>query len=181
MRKFEEYLINIRLKANLDQLVVMHAILMIWNFKGKRIVTSFLFCFVFFFLRKKKLVIAAIVQRYCSKVGYSFCWIFFWPLSLPFNSLSEEPKVEKNKLVFSIYFYFSGLEPTLSIVTIATILWWKRAFLIPQQLGAYKHPEKVRNNTSRKIFHSIRIFLYPHLLYFCSLELHRISFAQLLS
>ena len=53
MRKFEEYLINVRLKANLDQLVVMHAILMIWNFKGKRIVTSFLFCFVFF-LRKKK-------------------------------------------------------------------------------------------------------------------------------
>ena len=49
MRKFEEYLINVRLKANLDQLVVMHAILMIWNFKGKRIVTSFLFCFVFFF------------------------------------------------------------------------------------------------------------------------------------
>ena len=55
MRKFEEYLINVRLKANLDQLVVMHAILMIWNFKGKRIVTSFLFCFVFFFKKKKSL------------------------------------------------------------------------------------------------------------------------------
>ena len=54
MRKFEEYLIKIRLKANLDRLVVMHAILMIWNFKGKRIVTSFLFCFVFFFFKKKK-------------------------------------------------------------------------------------------------------------------------------
>ena len=106
MRKFEEYLINVRLKANLDQLVVMHAILMIWNFKGKRIVTSFLFCFVFFFKEKKKLVIAAIVQRYCSKVGYSFCWIFFWPLSLPFNSLSEEPKVEKNKL-FLVFTFIS--------------------------------------------------------------------------
>ena len=55
MRKFEEYLIKIRLKANLDRLVVMHAILMIWNFKGKRIVTSFLFCFVFFFKKKKSL------------------------------------------------------------------------------------------------------------------------------
>ena len=55
LRKFEEYLIKIRLKANLDRLVVMHAILMIWNFKGKRIVTSFLFCFVFFFKKKKSL------------------------------------------------------------------------------------------------------------------------------
>ena len=42
----------------------MHAILMIWNFKGKRIGT-FLFLFLFFFFKtkKKKLVIAAIVQR----------------------------------------------------------------------------------------------------------------------
>ena len=40
----------------------MHAILMIWNFKGKRIGT-FLFLFVFFLRQKKKLVIAAIVQR----------------------------------------------------------------------------------------------------------------------
>ena len=43
MRKFEEYLIKIRLKANLDRLVVMHAILMIWNFKGKRIARFFFF------------------------------------------------------------------------------------------------------------------------------------------
>ena len=49
MRKFEEYLIKIRLKANLDRLVVMHAILMIWNFKGKRIARFF-----FFFLLKEK-------------------------------------------------------------------------------------------------------------------------------
>ena len=49
MRKFEEYLIKIRLKANLDRFVVMHAILMIWNFKGKRIARFF-----FLFLLKKK-------------------------------------------------------------------------------------------------------------------------------
>ena len=53
MRKFEKYLIKIRVKANLDRLVVMHAILMIWNFKGKRIATFFFF-FFFFFLNKKK-------------------------------------------------------------------------------------------------------------------------------
>ena len=70
MRKFEEYLIKIRLKANLDRLVVMHAILMIWNFKEKRIARFFFF---FLLKEKKKLVIVAIVQRYCSKVGYSFC------------------------------------------------------------------------------------------------------------
>ena len=103
MRKFEEYLIKIRLKANLDRLVVMHAILMIWNFKGKRIATFF---FKFFLKTKKKLVIAAIVQRYCTKVVYSFCWIFFWPLSPPFNSLSEEPKVGKNKM-FLVFTFIS--------------------------------------------------------------------------
>ena len=102
MRKFEEYLIKIRLKANLDRLLVMHAILMIWNFKGKRIARFFFLSFK----GKKKLVIVAIVQRYCSKVGYSFCWIFFWPLSLPFNSLSEEPKVEKNKM-FLVFTFIS--------------------------------------------------------------------------
>ena len=48
----------------------MHAILMIWNFKGKRIARFFFF---FLLKEKKKLVIVAIVQRYCSKVGYSFC------------------------------------------------------------------------------------------------------------
>ena len=57
MRKFEEYLIKIRLKANLDRLVVMHAILMIWNLKRKQIVT----CLFFFLRKKKKLVIAAIL------------------------------------------------------------------------------------------------------------------------
>ena len=51
MRKFEEYLIRIRLKANLDRLVVMHAILIIWNFKGKRIARFFFS----FFYRKKSL------------------------------------------------------------------------------------------------------------------------------
>ena len=45
MRKFEEYLIKIRLKANLDRLLVMHAILMIWNFKGKRIARFFFLSF----------------------------------------------------------------------------------------------------------------------------------------
>ena len=50
MRKFEEYLIKIRLKANLDRLLVMHAILMIWNFKGKRIAR---FCFLSFKGKKK--------------------------------------------------------------------------------------------------------------------------------
>ena len=64
MRKFEEYIIKIRLKANLDRLVVMHAILMIW--KTHREV-------FFFFLLKEIVVIVAIVQRYCSKVEYSFC------------------------------------------------------------------------------------------------------------
>ena len=43
--KFEEYIIKIGLKANLDRLVVMHAILMIWNLKRKQIVT----CLFFFF------------------------------------------------------------------------------------------------------------------------------------
>ena len=45
MRKFEEYLIKIRLKANLERLVAMHAILMIWNFKGKRIARFFFLSF----------------------------------------------------------------------------------------------------------------------------------------
>ena len=54
--KFEEYIIKIGLKANLDQLVVIHAILMIWNLKRKQIVTCF-----FFFKKKKKLVIATIL------------------------------------------------------------------------------------------------------------------------
>ena len=47
--KFGEYIIKIGLKAYLDRLVVMHAILMIWNLKRKQIVTCLLF-----FLRKKK-------------------------------------------------------------------------------------------------------------------------------
>ena len=33
--KFEEYVIKIGLNANLDRLVVMHAILIIWNLKKK--------------------------------------------------------------------------------------------------------------------------------------------------
>ena len=56
--KFEEYIIKIGLKANLDLLVVMHAILVIWNLKRKQIVTC-----LFFFLRKKKLAIAAILLK----------------------------------------------------------------------------------------------------------------------
>ena len=103
MRKFEKHLIKMCVKANLDRLVVMHAILMIWNFKGKRIATFF---FKFFLKTKKKLVIAAIVQRYCTKVVYSFCLICFWPLSPPFNSLSEEPKVGKNKM-FLVFTFIS--------------------------------------------------------------------------
>ena len=43
MRKFEEYIIKIRLKANLDLLVVIHAISMIWSLKRKQIVTFFFF------------------------------------------------------------------------------------------------------------------------------------------
>ena len=100
--KFEEYIIKIGLKANLDRLVVMHAILMIWNLKRKQIVTC-----LFFFLRKKKETchrcdIARKFDTYLVK--------FFPVLSLPFNSLREEPIMEKIN-VFSIYFYF-GLDPT---------------------------------------------------------------------
>ena len=47
MRKFEEYIIKIHLKANLDRLIVMHAISMIWSLKRKQIVT-------FFFKEKKE-------------------------------------------------------------------------------------------------------------------------------
>ena len=78
-------MIKIRLKANLDRLVVMHAISMIWNLKRKQIV-------ICFFVRKKK----GTCHR-CDiprKFGTYFVK-FFRPLSLPFNSLREEPKVEK--------------------------------------------------------------------------------------
>ena len=104
MRKFEKYLIKIRLKANLDRLVVMHAILMIWNFKGKRIVTSFFVLLLLFFFFLKK----ACHRGHCPAILLESRILillnFFWPLSLPFNSLSEEPKVEKNKM-FLVYFF----------------------------------------------------------------------------
>ena len=58
--KFEEYIIKIGLKANLDRLVVMHAILMIWNLKSKQIVTCL------FFFKKKKRNLASL--GYCSKI-----------------------------------------------------------------------------------------------------------------
>ena len=91
MRKFEEYIIKIGLKANLDRLVVMQAILMIWNLKRKQIVTCL---FIFFFLRKKKkLAIAAILLEKLILILLKF----FQPSSHPFNSLREEPKVEKIK------------------------------------------------------------------------------------
>ena len=86
--KFEEYIIKIGLKANLDRLVVMHAILTIWNFKGKQIVTC-----LFFLRKKKKLVIAAILLENLILILLN-C---FQPLSLPFNSLREEPIMEKIK------------------------------------------------------------------------------------
>ena len=59
--KFEEYIIKIGLKANLDRLVVMHAILMIWNLKRKQIVTC-----LFFFFEKKERNLPSL--RYCSKI-----------------------------------------------------------------------------------------------------------------
>ena len=65
MRKFEEYIIKIGLKANLDRLVVMQAILMIWNLKRKQIVT----CLFFFIKRKRNLS----SLWYCSKIWYLFC------------------------------------------------------------------------------------------------------------
>ena len=66
MRKFEEYIIKIGLKANLDRLVVMQAILMIWNLKRKQIVTC-----LFFFIKKKKRNLSSL--WYCSKIWYLFC------------------------------------------------------------------------------------------------------------
>ena len=100
--KFEEYIIKKGLKANLDRLVVMHAILMIWNLKRKQIVT----CLFFFLRKKKKLAIAAILLKNLILILLHF----FQPLSHPFNSLREELKVEEIKC-FSIRFYF-GLDPT---------------------------------------------------------------------
>ena len=83
----------------------MHAILMIWNFKGKRIGT-FLFLFVFFFKTKKK----ACHRCHCPAIMLESRILillnFFLALSLPFNSLSEEPKVEKNKM-FLVFTFIS--------------------------------------------------------------------------
>ena len=56
--KFEEYIIKIGLKANLDRLVVMHAILMIWNLKRKQIVTC-----LFFFLRSDQRITIIVPQN----------------------------------------------------------------------------------------------------------------------
>ena len=56
--KFEEYVIKIGLKANLDRLVVMHAILMIWNLKRKQIVTC-----LFFFLRSDQRITIIVPQN----------------------------------------------------------------------------------------------------------------------
>ena len=80
MRKFEEYLIKIRLKANLDRLVVMHAILMIWNFKGKRIARFF-----FFFLleKKKKLSSLPLSSDIAGKSDTHF--VEFFPHHYPFR------------------------------------------------------------------------------------------------
>ena len=87
--KFEEYIIKIGLKANLDRLVVMHAILMIWNLKRKQIVTC-----LFFFIKKKK----ETCHRCDIARKFDTYFVKFFPaLSLPFNSLREEPKVEKIK------------------------------------------------------------------------------------
>ena len=87
--KFEEYIIKIGLKANLDRLVVMYAILMIWNLKRKQIVTC-----LFFFIKKKK--------ETCHRCDIArkfdtYFFKFFPALSLPFNSLREEPIMEKIK------------------------------------------------------------------------------------
>ena len=75
MRKFEEYLIKIRLKANLDRLVVMHAILMIWNFKGKRIATFFFF--YFFFKDKKKSLLSLPLSSDIARKSYTHFVEFF--------------------------------------------------------------------------------------------------------
>ena len=85
--KCEEYIFKIGLKANLDRLVVMHAILMIWNLKRKQIVTCL-------FLRKKK----ETCHRCDIARKFDTYFVKFFPaLSLPFNSLRGEPKVEKIK------------------------------------------------------------------------------------
>ena len=83
-----EYIIKIGLKANLDRLVVMHAILMIWNLKRKQIVTC-----LFFFKKRKE----ACHRRDIAQKFDSYFVNFFQPLSHPFNSLREELKVEKIK------------------------------------------------------------------------------------
>ena len=83
--KFEEYIIKIGLNANLDRLVVMHAILMIWNFKKKTNRDMF-----FFFKKKKETYHRCdIAQKFDSY------FIKFFPAI--FSSLREEPKVEKIK------------------------------------------------------------------------------------
>ena len=82
----------------------MHAILMIWNFKGKRIATFFFF--IFFLKTKKK----ACYRCHCPAILHESRILillnFFWSLSPPFNSLSEEPKVGKNKM-FLLFTFIS--------------------------------------------------------------------------
>ena len=71
--KFEEYIIKIGLKANLDRLVVMHAILMIWNLKSKQIVTC-----LFFFKKKKETW-----HRWDTAQKFDSYFIKFFPAILP--------------------------------------------------------------------------------------------------
>ena len=71
--KFEEYIIKIGLKANLDRLVVMHAILMIWNLKRKQIVT----CLFFFKKRKEACHRRDIAQKFDSY------FVKFFPAIIP--------------------------------------------------------------------------------------------------
>ena len=76
----------------------MHAILMIWNLKRKQIVT----CLFFLSKKKKKLVIAVILLENLILVK------FFPALSLPFNSLREEPKMEKIKCFYYLLLFWLG-------------------------------------------------------------------------
>ena len=79
MRKFEKYLIKIRLKANLDRLVAMHAILMIWNFKGKRIARFFFLSFK----EKKRLSSLPLSRDIAGKSDTHF--VEFFPHHYPFR------------------------------------------------------------------------------------------------
>ena len=72
--KFEEYIFKIGLRANLDRLVVMHAILMIWNLKKKTNRDMF-----FFFFKKKK----ETCHRYDIAQKFDSYFIKFFPAIIP--------------------------------------------------------------------------------------------------